>query len=122
MGDLNFKVHPLPIEAQFSPILDGQVVDINKDGFLDLIYVGNDFGMEVQSGRQDASLGGVLIFDPLTGFKHFPSFQSGFLVKGNAKSVEKIKLASGHEILFNSINRDKALIYKLSNSPVLNNR
>lgn len=122
MGDLNFKVHPLPIEAQFSPILDGQVVDVNKDGFLDLIYVGNDFGMEVQSGRQDASLGGVLIFDPLTGFKHFPSFQSGFLVKGNAKSVEKIKLASGHEILFNSINRDKALIYKLSNSPVLNNR
>ena len=122
LGDLNFKSHPLPVEAQFSPILDGEVIDVNQDGFLDLVYVGNDYGMEVQSGRQDASLGGVLIFNPETGFKNIPNYQSGFLVNGDAKSIEKIKLASGSEILFSSVNRGKAQIFSKSNKPEINNQ
>jgi enediyne biosynthesis protein E4 len=112
LGDLNFNLIPLPIEAQFSPILDGEVIDVNQDGYLDLVYVGNDYGMEVQSGRQDASLGGVLMFDPNVGFKFLSSFKSGLTINGNVKSINKIKLASGDEVFFNVLNRDKALIYK----------
>lgn len=99
LGDFNFKYTKLPIEAQFSPFLDAQVLDVNSDGFQDLIFVGNDYGMEMQAGQQDASLGGVLLFNPETGFQSISASKSGFLVKGNTKAIEKIKLASG-KVLF----------------------
>jgi hypothetical protein len=99
LGDFNFKYTKLPIEAQFSPFLDAQVLDVNSDGFQDLIFVGNDYGMEMQAGQQDASLGGVLLFNPETGFQPISASKSGFLVKGNTKAIEKIKLASGKELL-----------------------
>ena len=47
--------------AQMSP-LNGMVTeDINHDGSLDLMIVGNDYGTEVSSGRFDACNGLVLI-------------------------------------------------------------
>ncbi|MBT8218389.1 MAG: VCBS repeat-containing protein, partial [Bacteroidia bacterium] len=58
-----FDQHRLPFEAQWSPVQDVLAVDINKDGHLDLIVVGNFHGALAQLGRQDASTGGIFIND-----------------------------------------------------------
>ena len=51
----------MPNEAQFSPTLGFEVADINKDGYLDILGVGNVFDSEVETIRYDASKGYVLL-------------------------------------------------------------
>ena len=120
LGGFNFELNKLPIESQFSPLLDAQVLDVNSDGFEDLIFVGNDYGMEMQAGQQDASLGGVLLFNPETGFQSISAGKSGFLVKGNIKAIEKIQLASGKLLLlvFQNGGESKAFRFKLETDSV----
>ncbi len=55
MGNGIFNSISLPVEAQFSPIRDIQVADVNQDGKPDLILAGNDYGTRPSLGRQDAS-------------------------------------------------------------------
>jgi hypothetical protein len=120
LGGFNFELTKLPIESQFSPLLDAQVLDVNSDGFEDLIFVGNDYDMEVQAGQQDASLGGVLLFNPETGFQFVSAGKSGFVAKGNTKTIEKIQLASGKLLLlvFQNGGESKAFQFKLETDSV----
>jgi hypothetical protein len=60
-GNGNFESTNLPMEAQFSPIRDIKVADINQDGIPDLILGGNNYGMRPSLGRQDASYGSLLL-------------------------------------------------------------
>ncbi len=50
----------LPSEAQFSPVRDILVRDVNKDGITDLVLVGNDYAVRPSYGRYDASYGWCL--------------------------------------------------------------
>jgi hypothetical protein len=56
-GDGNFTWKPLNPEFQQFPIFDFSIVDLNKDGILDIIAVGNDFSYSNEIGNLDA--GGV---------------------------------------------------------------
>lgn len=47
--------------AQISAMNGIQIKDINQDGHLDIMYVGNNYANEVFMGRYDASNGGVLL-------------------------------------------------------------
>lgn len=49
-----FNFIPFPIEAQFSPINELMIDDINEDGFPDILTGGNSFAPEVFNGRYDA--------------------------------------------------------------------
>ncbi|MBT8266364.1 MAG: VCBS repeat-containing protein [Bacteroidia bacterium] len=60
LGDGSFKMHDLPNEAQLSPILNTQLLDVDKDGIKDLITMGNLYGVEVETVRFDASIGAIL--------------------------------------------------------------
>ncbi|WP_415376444.1 hypothetical protein [Patiriisocius sp. Uisw_017] len=68
----------LPIEAQFSYVQDILIKDINMDGFLDIVVVGNNFGVDVESGRSDASNGLVLINNKKGKFAPLTKKESGF--------------------------------------------
>ena len=48
-GHNNFKVKLLPVEAQFSPLYGTVVTDLNEDGNLDLLAVGNSYASETLS-------------------------------------------------------------------------
>ncbi len=60
LGKGHFKPIELPIEAQFAPINDIKVTDIDSDGFKDLLLIGNDYGNEPFVGVLDAFNGLIL--------------------------------------------------------------
>ncbi|MFC4873304.1 VCBS repeat-containing protein [Negadavirga shengliensis] len=87
LGNGKFKLHPLPSEVQMAPVNGMVVDDINGDGHLDVLLVGNDYGNEIFVGRLDALTGGVLLGDGKGGFLPMGSAESGFLVPGDAKAL-----------------------------------
>lgn len=87
LGDGKYKISSMPTETQWSPIYGIVSQDINLDGYLDLIMVGNDYGMEVRTGRMDALNGIVLVGDGTGKFQSVPASESGFYVPGDAKAL-----------------------------------
>ena len=61
-----FEQRSLPNEAQFFPVNGIQCMDLNKDGKLDLLLVGNDYSTEVETGRNDAGIGLALWRRPVS--------------------------------------------------------
>jgi len=90
-GNGKFKKLELPIMAQSLPILDGDVFDFNKDGFEDLIIVGNIFNTEVETPRLDNPFALILISNKKDGYTVLGPDKTGLFIDGNAKSVKIIK-------------------------------
>lgn len=85
LGKGKFKIHELPEMAQVSAIHGMQVIDMNQDGYLDILYVGNNFANEVSAGRYDASNGGLLLGNGKGNFTYYSN--SGFMVTSDAKAL-----------------------------------
>ena len=113
LGDGNFAFHELPREAQAAPIFGTQVMDVNSDGYDDLIAIGNDYGAETGMGTLDALNGIVLTFDPATRqFVYDPARWQGFLVPGNGRSMTVVN-AGGKPILVTSENQGPTRAFAL---------
>jgi hypothetical protein len=110
-GKGNFEMRPLPNEAQFSPTLDMHIEDLDKDGHLDLMLVGNIYGTEVETVRYDAGRGAVLMGDGKGNFESVPPHQSGFFAWENTKSIEKI-IVKGKELYLVGVNNGPMLIFE----------
>ena len=113
LGNGKFTLHELPWQAQLAPMNGMLAEDINQDGFLDLIQVGNDYGNEVFIGRLDASIGWVFVGDGKGGFTSIPAIESGFAVPGDAKSLVKLAKSGGEALYVASQNRSKLLAFSV---------
>jgi enediyne biosynthesis protein E4 len=82
-----FVAHTLPNEAQIAPINDLVSMDVNKDGHLDLICVGNDYTQQVETGRIDSGNGLILLGDGKGNFKPMLPRESGFWATKEAHAV-----------------------------------
>jgi hypothetical protein len=85
-----FNLKRLNDYAQVSPINGGVCLDLNKDGYLDFVGVGNNYGAEVETVRYDSGTGIVLLGDGKGGFKYIPGFSSGFFTNSDDKDIIKI--------------------------------
>lgn len=85
-----FKIHQLPIEAQFSSINQILVDDYDKDGNLDILIAGNLYNSEVETPRNDASYGAFLKGNGKGEFQAIPAAQSGFYTSGDVKDLQTI--------------------------------
>ncbi|MDH4089290.1 MAG: VCBS repeat-containing protein [Cyclobacteriaceae bacterium] len=112
LGNGTFSIRPLPTLAQVAPINGMVSEDLNMDGNLDLMLVGNDYGNEVFAGRYDALTGLVLLGDGKGSFEVVPSARSGFYVKGDAKALVKLQNASGAELFIASQNKDSLVVFE----------
>ncbi len=112
LGHGQFKLHPLPIQAQISPLFGMIAEDLNHDGNLDLITVGNFYGTEVVTGRYDASVGSVFLGDGKGNFAPVTLPASGFLVDGDAKALTRIELGGNQSLMLASQNGDSLKILK----------
>ncbi len=113
LGNGTFKVHSLPPQAQFAPVYGIEVHDVNHDGYLDAILVGNDHGMEVQQGRADAFNGLVLLNQGNFEFESMGFEESHFLVSGDARALVKVR--QGNEaFLLATQNRDSVRVYSFT--------
>ena len=112
LGNGKFKMKSLPIESQFSKVTCILPLDINKDGKLDLIISGNDYGNEVSTGRLDASIGTVYLGNGLGNFQELSINKSGILLDGNSKDLKKVNGPQNSYLLINSQNRGPLKIFK----------
>jgi len=85
----------MPKEAQFSTIHGIVSNDYNDDGQQDILVVGNNFDVEIETTRSDASPGFVFFGKPDKTFDVLQPQKSGIFVPYNVKDVKEIKLASG---------------------------
>ena len=97
-GD-GFVARPLPTEAQVAPVRDLVVADLDRDGTLDLLLAGNDFGARAQDGSYDAGRGlwlrgtGGLAFEPVG-----PA-RSGFYAPGDVRRLALVPTARGSVVV-----------------------
>jgi hypothetical protein len=112
LGEGKFKTHLLPLMAQISAMNGIQVKDINQDGHLDILYVGNNYANEVFMGRYDASHGGVLAGNGKGQFTYLG--HSGMFVPQDAKSLISIDLGKKGLAFIASQNRGKMYAFASS--------
>lgn len=116
LGDGKFRLKELPRMVQIAPVNGIQIYDVNSDGNLDILLVGNDFGNEIISGRLDALNGMLLLGDGSGDFRPVPSLESGFIVPGDAKALARLNSKNG-DIFISTQNRDFLKVHAVNEPP-----
>lgn len=109
-GNGSFKKVDLPAMAQLSPVYSILVEDFDGDGNNDLFLGGNQYKAKPETGIYDASYGLVLKGNGKGEFTPLTPLESGVLVKGQIRALEKIKI-KGKQALLVGKNDDKLEIF-----------
>ena len=112
LGGDRFKLSKLPNEAQLSSINDVVIDDFDKDGNLDALLGGNFFVAEVETPRNDASVGLLLRGNGKNNFEPISPESSGFYAQYDVKNMEVIYIGKDKMILL-GINDDYLQIFKV---------
>jgi len=115
LGKGKFEKHVLPIEAQFAPVNAIVCDDLNGDGYLDLLLAGNEYQADVITGRYDASYGCFLKGTANKTFQFIPSVKSGFIINGDVKDLQVVRLSNGSKLILAAVNNDSLRVFKISN-------
>ncbi len=112
LGDGTFRLRRLDLFAQLSSLNDFVTGDFNNDGNLDVLAAGNLYGSEVETPRNDAGYGALLLGDGKGGFKTLKPYESGLYLTGEVKSINKIRLAGDIEGFLIAKNNDYLQLLK----------
>jgi len=91
-GIPQFEVIPLPNEAQLSSANAITISDFNQDNHLDIVIGGNLYASEVETPRNDASIGLLLAGDSQGNFNPVPAHKSGLHLPGDVKKISSLTL------------------------------
>ena len=108
-----FSIQHLPVLTQFGPINKSIIMDLNKDGHLDIIAVGNNFVTEVETIRYDGGRGVVLLGDGTGKFQQLSPMESGFYEPNDCKDMIAINY-QGKTLFISSNNRNRARTHLLN--------
>lgn len=111
LGNGEFELRSLPIQSQLAPVLGSIITDVDLDGNLDVMLVGNFYHYEVGYGQNDAFLGLVLAGDGMGNFKPMDHKGTGFIVDGDARALVRIDTPKG-ELIVSSINSDSLKVFR----------
>lgn len=111
-GDMEFELTALPAVAQRSPVFAIESYDFNGDGNMDLILGGNMEWSATYFGAYDASYGAILLGDGQGNFTELPQSESGFLIRGDIRSIAKVKSADGGTYFVIGRNDDTAQVFE----------
>ena len=92
--DGKFLAKPFGNQVQLSSINDILVDDINGDGIMDLMMAGNLFYSEVETPRNDAGYGNLLLGTKSGGFDEIKPQQSGYFGEDEMKNIRAIKIGN----------------------------
>ncbi len=110
-GNGQFEIKILPKEVQFSCVNTICSADVNKDGILDLILGGNQYEFKPQYSRLDANFGSVLLGNKDGNYSWMPYNQSGFMVKGEIKSIKIIQSKNKSLEIIAVVNDNKPKVF-----------
>jgi hypothetical protein len=92
-ADGTYRLQPLPVEAQLSPVFATVARDFDRDGKVDLLLAGNLYGVQPVLGSYDAS-SGVLLRG--VGDGRFTSVGATDLgIEGEVRDMKLVRLAGG---------------------------
>jgi SepF-like predicted cell division protein (DUF552 family) len=103
-NNTSFKKQTLPNAAQVSPIKSSIIKDVNGDAFMDIVVVGNHYGVEVETTRYDAGYGAVLLGGSDGTFEFINPTKSGFYVPYDSRHISKITVNNAEMIIVTSNN------------------
>ena len=108
-----FRTLSLPEKAQLFPVLSAVFMDINEDGFEDVILSGNIYNTEVETSRLDGG-SGLLLFSDGNNNYYPPSTGNGLYLSGNTKDLELIYVeAMQTSLLLASKNNGELVVLSL---------
>jgi enediyne biosynthesis protein E4 len=111
-GDGLFDIKMLPVQAQFSPLFGIAFSDVNLDGNLDILGVGNCYASEMSAGFYDAGIGVCLLGDGEGNFESVHTNKSGFFVDKDAKALALLNHASGKKLWLVTNNNDSLQVFE----------
>ena len=113
-----FELKALPYNTQFSCMHGVLAKDLDADGYLDIISVGNDYGTEVFNGRTDAGYGNVILNSGGKLESLFPH-KSNFYAEGNTRGIATYKSeGSNSERIVIARNQATPLLFELATSQI----
>ncbi len=113
-GNGQFEIQKLPIESQISSINAFVIRDFNGDGEKEVVYSGNLFTAEVETPRNDASIGGMLKRNKEGKFDFVSPSLTGYYTPGDVKDLELVKLATGKYAILVANNNDEFKMFEAS--------
>ena len=99
--------------VQLSSVNSIRCIDVNSDGYPDLVLGGNLFGFQPQLEQVDGSTGDVLINDRKGNLLWTDAAQTGLTLKGQLKDIAEIHSKNQTLLLFLQ-NDERPLLYKLN--------
>lgn len=99
MGDGIFNMNLLPNEAQISNVDAILLEDFDNDGNKDVLMAGNMYPVEVETPRNDASVGLFLKGNGKGGFVPLSPWESGLFLEGDVQKLRFIKTPKNRLIL-----------------------
>ena len=78
---------------------------------LDILIIGNHYGVEVETTRYDAGFGAVFLGDGKNNFKFLPPTSSGLYISKDSRSIHPIKINKRNALLIGN-NNDSLVVLK----------
>ncbi|MEP6550673.1 MAG: VCBS repeat-containing protein, partial [Gemmatimonadales bacterium] len=110
-GDGTFTMVPLPLEAQIAPVYGILAGDFEGTGKTDILMAGNFDGVKPELGKMSAGYGAYLRGDGKGHFTPVKEVESGFLVPGQARDIQRVRTRGGN-IYIVSRNNDRPLVFR----------
>tara|TARA_R110002073_G_scaffold326975_1_gene507300 strand:+ start:7383 stop:10748 length:3366 start_codon:yes stop_codon:yes gene_type:complete len=108
LGDGSFNSKPLPQNAQLSEAHGILPADVNRDGYLDLLITGNNYGVDVEMGRSDANVGTVLLNDGKGNLNPASINKTGFFIPEDTRGIFTVG-----DLLLIMVNSGKPYAFKV---------
>lgn len=118
-GDGTFTMRKLPIASQIAPIFGMLTTDVNSDGYLDVISIGNSFATETSIGNYDAGKGMIFFGKGDGNFDLSAGYENGFFADQDGKGLTEL-LMGGRQVYIVSNNNGPSLSYSLKDNTISN--
>ena len=119
MGNGSYEMKDLPAEAQFSSIFGFTTYDIDDDGYMEVLAVGNFYGNQPEMGKSDASYG-IYLKGKKGGFEYIHNLDSRFSVSGEARDIQLLKSHSDSPLILVSRNNAETRLFKINSNVYAN--
>jgi hypothetical protein len=111
-GTGGFDLRPLPTEAQLAPVYASLADDFDGDGRVDLLVVGNFYGVTPVRGRYDASYGLLLRGAGGGRFEPVDMEDSNLVIEGQVRDMKPLRHADGGRLIAVARNDDKLQVLR----------